>query len=86
MLVFADLLFDALAPATVERHRALVRLEDISAKTDPVALRAVADYLYSQKIPFGFGVVPEYRDPKGVYNSGAAERIRLQDNRPWPPC
>jgi uncharacterized protein YdaL len=81
MLVFADLLFDALAPATVERHRALVRLEDISGQTDAVALRAVADYLYAQKIPFGFGVVPEYRDPKGVYNSGRAERIRLQDNR-----
>jgi uncharacterized protein YdaL len=81
MLIFADLLFDALAPATVERHRALVRLEDISGQTDVGALRAVADYLYSQKIPFGFGVVPEYRDPRGVYNSGRAERIRLQDNR-----
>jgi uncharacterized protein YdaL len=81
MLVFADLLFDALAPTTVERHRALVRLEDISGQTDVASLRAVVDYLYSQRIPFGYGVVPEYRDPAGVYNSGRAERIRLQDNR-----
>ena len=81
MLVFADLLFDALAPATVERHRALVRLEDISGDTDVAQLRAIADYLRSQNIPFGFGVVPEYRDPGGVYNGGRSERIRLQDNR-----
>jgi uncharacterized protein YdaL len=81
VLVYADLLFDALAPATPERHRALVRLEDISGDSDVAELRAVADYLYSQNIPFGFGVVPEYRDPRGVYNSGRSERIRLQDNR-----
>ena len=32
-LVFADLLFDALAPRTPERHRALLRLEDINPRT-----------------------------------------------------
>ena len=36
-LVFADLLFDALAPRTPERHRALLRLEDINPRTDPTA-------------------------------------------------
>ena len=34
VLIFADLLFDALAPDTPERHRALVRLEDIHPRTD----------------------------------------------------
>ncbi len=81
MLVYADLLFDALAPATAERHRAMVRLEDISGDTDVAQLKAVADYLKSQNIPFGFGVVPEFRDPGGVYNGGRSLRIRLQDNR-----
>jgi uncharacterized protein YdaL len=80
-LIYGDLMFDALAPATVERHRALVRLEDISADTDVVALRTLADYLYAQGIPYGFGVVPDFRDPKGYYNNGVAQRIRLQDNR-----
>jgi uncharacterized protein YdaL len=65
VLIFADLLFDALAPAARERHRALVRLEDINPLSDPTELRAVADYLHSKGIPFGFGVSPYYRDPQG---------------------
>jgi uncharacterized protein YdaL len=64
-LAFADLLFDALAPRTRERHRALVRLEDINPRTDTSDLRAAADYLHANRIPFGFGVSPYYRDPQG---------------------
>jgi uncharacterized protein YdaL len=64
ILVFADLLFDALAPKTPERHRALVRLEDINPLSNPAQLRAAADYLHSKRIPFGFGVSPYYRDPQ----------------------
>ena len=64
-LAFADLLFDALAPRTPERHRALVRLEDINPRSDPDALRAAADYLHGEGVPFGFGVSPYYRDPQG---------------------
>jgi uncharacterized protein YdaL len=80
VLVFADLLFDALAPATAERHRAMVRLEDISAASDPAELRAAADFLRSEGIPFGFGVVPEYVDPHGAYNGGVSERVRLSQS------
>lgn len=79
-LVFADLLFDALAPTTVERHRVVVRLEDISPEDDPAELRAAADYLYSQHIPFGFGVIAQYEDPLGWYNGGIAERVRLDQS------
>ena len=61
-LAFADLLFDALAPSTATRHRALVRLEDISPASDPARLRQMADYLASQGIPFGFAVSPVYTD------------------------
>lgn len=64
VLVFADLLFDALAPRAPERHRALVRLEDINPLSDAAELRAAADYLHSKGIPFGFGVSPYYRDPQ----------------------
>ncbi|MFI9200871.1 DUF2334 domain-containing protein [Streptomyces sp. NPDC053048] len=77
VIVFEDLLFDALAPATAERHRAFVRLEDISPKADPAQLRAIADYLYSQRIPYGINVIPTYTDPKGAYNNGVAETITL---------
>jgi uncharacterized protein YdaL len=66
-LVFADLLFDALAPQTRVRHRALIRLEDINPESNPRELRRAAAYLHAQHIPFGFGVSPEYRDPQGHY-------------------
>ena len=65
VLVFADLLFDALAPQTRERHRALVMLEDINPRSDPGQLRRAADYLHAHGVPFGFGVSPDYRDPQG---------------------
>src|SRR5262249_6763934 len=66
-LIFADLLFDALAPQTRQRHRALVRLEDINPESVPHQLMRAAAYLHRQHIPFGFGVSPEYRDPQGKY-------------------
>jgi uncharacterized protein YdaL len=79
VLVFADLLFDALAPRTRERHRALVRLEDINPLSDPRQLRAAADYLHSKGIPFGFGVSPYYRDPQG--REEGPDDVRLRDAR-----
>jgi uncharacterized protein YdaL len=77
VLVFADVLFDALAPRTRERHRALVRLEDINPLSDPRQLRAAADYLHSRRIPFGFGVSPHYRDPQG--REDGPDDVRLRD-------
>lgn len=76
-LAFADMLFDALAPTTPERHRVVLRIEDVSPVDDPVALRAIADYLYAEGIPYGVGVISEYRDPLGWYSGGVPERARL---------
>jgi uncharacterized protein YdaL len=80
-LAFADMLFDVLAPATTQRHRALARIEDVGPDSDPAELRAVADYLFAQKVPFTVAVYPRYRDPKGVNNAGKAEDYTLL-NRP----
>ncbi|MEV6306063.1 polysaccharide deacetylase family protein [Actinoplanes sp. NPDC051861] len=76
-LIFADLLFDALASNTPERHRALIRLEDVGPDADPDQLKAIADYLYAEKVPFSVAVYPRYRDPKGVDNGGKAEDYTL---------
>jgi len=78
-LAFADLLFDSLGNTGVsrERHRALVRIEDVGPDADPAELRAVADYLYAQKVPFSVAVIPRYRDPKGVQNNGKAQDYTL---------
>ncbi|MFF4499195.1 DUF2334 domain-containing protein [Streptomyces sp. NPDC001401] len=77
VIVIEDLLFDALAPATAERHRAVVRLEDISPDSDPTELRTMADYLKSQNIPYGINVIPVYTDPNGTYNNGVPQTITL---------
>jgi uncharacterized protein YdaL len=79
VLAFADLLFDLLAPATRERHRALVRLEDINPLSDPEELRAAADYLHGEGVPFGFGVSPRYRDTTGKGDSGEPTDLLLRD-------
>ncbi len=62
-LVFCDLLHDIVGIDHAETHRALVRIEDISADTVPKELRDVADYLYSRGAPFHMALVAGYRDP-----------------------
>jgi uncharacterized protein YdaL len=77
--IFEDLLFDALAPTTATRHRALLRLEDINPAQDGAQLRQIAEYLYAQGIPYGFGVSPVYTDPTGAQNGGVPESSNLSD-------
>lgn len=78
-LVFCDLLFDALAPQTPERHRALVRIEDVSPADDPAALRKIADELRKQRVPFSVAVIPVYKDPFGYYSGGVPEIRRMSE-------
>ncbi|KAA2258836.1 DUF2334 domain-containing protein [Solihabitans fulvus] len=66
----ADLTSQLANPATPSRKRALVRIEDVGADADPADLRAVADYLYSQRVPFTVAVISQYLDPNGVNNNG----------------
>jgi uncharacterized protein YdaL len=66
VIALHDLLFDALAPTTATRHRALVRLEDIDAGDDPNDLINAAKYLFGQGVPFSMAVIPQYVDPQGV--------------------
>ncbi|TML22284.1 MAG: DUF2334 domain-containing protein [Actinobacteria bacterium] len=76
-VAFADVLMSALAPTTVERHRALVRIEDVGPDADPTQLRATTNYLYGKGIPFTVAVYPRYRDPNGTYSNGVAEDYPL---------
>jgi uncharacterized protein YdaL len=76
-LVASDLLFAALAPTAQPTHRALVRLEDVNPTSNPAALRAIADYLGGQHIPFSVGVIPQYSDPNGVASGGTPRQVTL---------
>lgn len=68
ILAFEDMLFDALAPSTATRHRALLRLEDISCDSDPTDLNGDEKYLASAGIPYGIAVIPHFKDPTGYEN------------------
>jgi len=68
-LAFCDLLHDIVGIDHAERHLALIRIEDVSADTDPGELRAMTDALAERGIPFQVGVVPCYRDPLMEYNT-----------------
>lgn len=78
-LVLADLLFDLLAPATAERHRALVRIEDVGPDSDPQELRTIAEELFNRTVPFAVAVYSRYEDPHGVFNNGVPEAYNLAD-------
>lgn len=69
-LAYADLMFEAFAPRTAERHRAMVRIEDVGPDADPARLRRLADRLHARHVPFQVAVIDEYRDPFGYFNNG----------------
>lgn len=78
-LAFADLLFDHLAPGTPERHRALLRLEDVSPKSKPETLRKIADALFAENVPFSVQIISEYVNPDLDGNGANASVIRLSE-------
>jgi uncharacterized protein YdaL len=83
-VIFSDLLFEVLAPTTPERHRALVRLEDVGCDSDPAQLVEIASYLKGAGVPFSFGVYPVYKDPLGIDNDGRNTTISLHDKECKP--
>jgi uncharacterized protein YdaL len=79
-LAFADLLFDMYAPGTVERHRGLVRLEDVGPASDPQQLRDIADLLFAENVPFSVHVVPFFVNPDLANNGANPVTTGLQDS------
>ncbi len=80
-LVFCDVLHDILGIDHAESRRAVVRIEDVDPNAAPEDLRAIADYLHAQQVPFAVSLVPAYNDPFGFYNQGVPEYNRLS----WEP-
>lgn len=81
-VAFSDLLFPALAPTATPSHRALVRLEDVSAMSDPSQIEAAASYLSSVGVPFSVNVIPQYLDPNGYYSNGVAVSESIGESPP----
>ena len=79
-LVLCDLLHDIVGIDHVPSRRALIRIEDVDSTCDPADLTGIADYLYSQNVPFQVAVIPVYANPLGEENGGVAEEIRLSES------
>ena len=78
-IAYCDLLFHVFAPNTPNRHRALVRLEDVNPSQDPEEFRAIVDYLYGEKVPFSIALIPLYRDAWGVFNNDVPQTLHWTD-------
>lgn len=76
-LAAVNLISELADPNGPDRKRALVRIEDVGPNSDPAALRAIADYLFSRNAPFSVAVYPLYVDPYGLYNDGRPQTITL---------
>jgi uncharacterized protein DUF2334 len=66
-LIFADVLHDFFSTGVPPRPapRAVIRLEDVSVHISPRTIRAIADDLSSQHVPFAMGVIPAQRFEDG---------------------
>jgi len=80
MLAFADVLSDVTGIVTTTDMRAVLRIEDVSAICDSASLRGIADTLYAEGIPYVVCVIPDYKDPLGVFNGGVPLEIQLQNS------
>ncbi|HEY0012616.1 MAG TPA: DUF2334 domain-containing protein, partial [Allosphingosinicella sp.] len=76
-LVFADLLYEALAPEAPERHRAMVRIDDVGPDSNPRRIRGLADLLAEEGVPFSIAVYDTYRDPGGRFSNGRPIALSL---------
>ena len=78
MLAFADILSDTTSSVPDTTMRAVLRIEDVSAACDSASLRGIADLLYAENIPYVVCVIPDYKDPLGVFNNGVPLEMQVQ--------
>jgi len=79
-LAFSDLLHDMLNIYHTESHKAIMRLEDVDARTELDDLNAIANYMQEQNISFTVATIPLYRDPLGIENGGVDTTVSLADS------
>ncbi|MBC6981291.1 DUF2334 domain-containing protein [Caulobacter sp. 17J80-11] len=78
-VAFAALVQRWADPGGPERHRALVRIEDVGPEADPDRLRRIADLLFAEGVPFQVAVYDTYRDPMGRFSGGRPTSFTLKD-------
>lgn len=79
-LAFSDILHDMLNIFHAESHKAIMRLEDIDARTNLADLNNIANYMGSKNIPFSVATIARYEDPLGIENNGVATTELLSNS------
>ncbi len=67
IMIFADVLFEILPPYVEPYQKVYLRIEDVHPFRDPDKLKEIADYLYSENIPFIVGLIPAHKQPDTTY-------------------
>ena len=76
-LVATDWLDDIVGSPAAENHRAMMRLEDVSALVGVDAMKTRTDCLCGKRMPHSIAVIPRYVDPLGVYRGGGVAQTAL---------
>jgi uncharacterized protein YdaL len=79
-LAFSDVLHDMLEIPHQEIHKAIMRLEDVDARTNMADLNSIATYMGSKNIPFSVATIARYEDPLGIENNGVATTELLSNS------
>ena len=80
-LAFSDLLHDMLKIPHKETHKAIMRLEDVDARTNLDDLNSIATFMGSKNIPFSVATIARYEDPLGIENNGVATTELLSNSK-----
>ena len=75
ILAFEDSIHEVLGTNAAVDHRADIRLEDVSPIVPAATLKALADAMAAENVPFVVSVIPRFEDPNGVETGKAQTRL-----------
>lgn len=72
--IFSDVLNDIFEVNKFEKEKVFIRIEDMNPLIDIDKLKSIADFLYSEDIPFIISLVPIVMDSKTGYTTGISDK------------
>ncbi|MGH4120142.1 DUF2334 domain-containing protein [Clostridium sp.] len=74
LYIFSDILNDIFQRSNIPKSQVFIRIEDVNPFADISKLKAVANYLYSEQIPFIIALIPTYVNPQTSYITTLSEK------------
>ncbi|MGO5092780.1 DUF2334 domain-containing protein [Clostridium sp. LCP25S3_F10] len=72
--IFSDVLNDIFKVDKFREEKVFIRIEDVNPLMDMNKLKSIADFLYSEDIPFMISLVPAVIDTKTGYTTGISDK------------